>query len=343
MTDTCGNPLVSVIVPVYKTEDTVAACLESITAQTEKNIEIIVVDDGSPDRTCEIVETYIEQDLRIILIHQPNGGLGAARNAGIAKAKGEWLSFVDSDDVIEPDMLEAMLNEVHQDVKVINCQMVLDVIGKSGHIESTRVLPFPFKDELLTGFRAFEYFSVLLLPVMNSTCCKLFHHSLFTEGKLSFPENHRFGEDMQVSAFAFLNSEQVVFVHKPLYHYCRRCTQLTTTFSLKKANDLIKDMEDITSLAEAAGWKKSFNAFKQEMLFSATRQTVWTKAISKLDKKTMLKKINELCPRTESDYFGIKIPLMQRIKMSAMRKGYASLLCSMLEKLSWIPGFKLLM
>lgn len=100
--------MISIIVPIYKVEDYLAACIDSILASTYRDFELILVDDGSPDNCGKICDEYASKDNRIRVIHKPNGGLSDARNAGLKVAKGEFISFVDSDDVIHPRMLEVL-------------------------------------------------------------------------------------------------------------------------------------------------------------------------------------------------------------------------------------------
>lgn len=102
------KPKISVIVPVYKVEDTLERCIQSIRCQTLKDIEIILVDDGSPDKCPALCEQYAKDDERIIVVHKSNEGLGFARNSGIEIANGEYLAFVDSDDYIEIDMMNRL-------------------------------------------------------------------------------------------------------------------------------------------------------------------------------------------------------------------------------------------
>jgi len=104
--------LVSVIVPVYKVEEYLRECVDSIISQTYRNLEIILVDDGSPDNCPAICDEYAEKDKRIIVIHQQNGGLSAARNAGLDIASGEFICFVDSDDVLHPQYCEILLTGI---------------------------------------------------------------------------------------------------------------------------------------------------------------------------------------------------------------------------------------
>lgn len=107
-----NNPKISVIVPVYKVEKYLIKCVDSILAQTYKNLEIILVDDGSPDACPRICDQFAKLDDRIIVIHKENGGLSDARNAGLDIAKGEYIGFVDSDDYISPVMYETLLNRI---------------------------------------------------------------------------------------------------------------------------------------------------------------------------------------------------------------------------------------
>lgn len=106
------NPLISVIIPVYKVEDYLTACVESVLAQTYQNFEIILVDDGSPDNCPQMCDEFAARDSRIRVIHKPNGGLSSARNAGIDGAKGEYLAFLDSDDLWTPLFLERLYQAI---------------------------------------------------------------------------------------------------------------------------------------------------------------------------------------------------------------------------------------
>lgn len=114
-------PLLSVIVPVYKTERYLNQCIRSIIEQTYKNLEIILVEDGSPDHCSEICDQWGEKDSRIKVIHQANGGGGKARNCAINCAEGEYIAFVDSDDYIAPCMFEVLYSQFSNDVDIVEC------------------------------------------------------------------------------------------------------------------------------------------------------------------------------------------------------------------------------
>lgn len=116
------KPLISIIIPVYKVEKYLDRCLESVVNQTYRNLEIILIDDGSLDRCPEMCDSWAEKDNRIIVIHKQNAGVSAARNDGLAIAKGDLIGFVDPDDCIHPSMYEEMVNYlVSQDCDLVSC------------------------------------------------------------------------------------------------------------------------------------------------------------------------------------------------------------------------------
>ena len=127
-----ATPLISVIVPIYQVEAYLEECLDSILNQTYCNLEIILIDDGSPDRCGEICDRYASQDSRIQVIHQSNAGLSAARNAGMDIATGEYISFIDSDDYIDPHFYEKLLEgfKEYPEVKVTSCQVFKNENGE---------------------------------------------------------------------------------------------------------------------------------------------------------------------------------------------------------------------
>ena len=116
------NDLISIIVPVYNVEQYLDRCVKSLLQQTYKNLEIILVDDGSPDRCGQMCDNYAKLDSRVLVIHKENGGLSDARNAGLSHAHGEYIAFVDSDDYIEADMISELYNACHnQDADIVVC------------------------------------------------------------------------------------------------------------------------------------------------------------------------------------------------------------------------------
>ncbi len=147
-------PLISVIIPVYRTEKYLRKCVDSVLAQTYANLEIILVDNGSPDRCGQICDEYAQKDKRIRVIHQTNQGVSAARNAGLEIATGEYIAFVDSDDYIEPDMYEYLYGLIIKD----NTSMSMCNICQDEGYHTKKQTEQPYV--LISALDIFEYGSI---------------------------------------------------------------------------------------------------------------------------------------------------------------------------------------
>ena len=177
------DPLISVIVPIYNVEQYLDKCINSILNQTYHNLEIILVDDGSPDNCGAICDHYSVMDQRVKVIHKQNGGLSDARNAGLDVANGDFIAFVDSDDTIMPEMMEKLYERIvvdRSDMALCGCKRV----NKKGEI----LLEFFLPDNVLTGFGAleasYEYNGFLFSLTWNKLYKKhLFQHIRFPVGK----------------------------------------------------------------------------------------------------------------------------------------------------------------
>ena len=172
-------PLISVVVPIFNTERFIEKCLNSITNQTYRNIEIITVDDKSPDRSVTIVDELMKKDDRITLIrHQNNLGLGGARNTAIRAASGDWISFVDSDDFIEPDMINALYEgTVGGRFEIVTCGF--DRVNDTGAVLSSS---FQLTKKVDLRQKNINLFEVANPAFWN----KLYRRELFTEGNIFF-------------------------------------------------------------------------------------------------------------------------------------------------------------
>lgn len=141
------SPLVSVIVPMYNVEAYLGACVDSVLSQTLAEIELVLVDDGSPDRCGEMAEEYALQDSRVRVVHRENGGLGPARNSGLAVARGEYVGFVDSDDWVEPDMFEGLYRAASK----TGAQVVFTGLKTVSYGEVQEVREHPLAGQVLRG------------------------------------------------------------------------------------------------------------------------------------------------------------------------------------------------
>lgn len=213
--------LISVIVPVYNVEKYLRKCVDSILAQTYTNLEIILVDDGSPDNCGKICDEYAAKDSRIKVIHQENGGLSAARNAGLDVATGDYIGFVDSDDYIAPDMYE----KLYQAIEIYNSDIALCGFKKFELESRTEVYEkkLLYRDEFLK--------ELLLENIKSYAWNKLYKKSLFDN--VRFPEGELF-EDLKIMHLIGEKVSAVSFTNKILYYY--RIRQGSITFNNRGLN-----------------------------------------------------------------------------------------------------------
>ena len=180
------TPLVSVIIPVYKVEAYLDRCVQSVVDQTYKNLEIILVDDGSPDNCPAMCDAWAQKDERIRVIHQENGGSASARNAGLSIAHGVWIGFVDADDVVSVDMYESLLESAKKangDIAFCNIQFIDEKLFQEdtehtmyGTDNQTEVLILSQEEALVAHLD-----SAASVQINNSVCDKLFRSSLFAK------------------------------------------------------------------------------------------------------------------------------------------------------------------
>lgn len=179
--------MISVIVPVYKAEKVIARCIESVIAQEYTDWELILVDDGSPDRSGEICDEYALKDKRIRVVHQENAGASAARNHGIDIARGEYICFIDSDDYVSPTYLS--------DFGVVDYDKDFAIQGLTNVNEKGEILNSltPEEDANIPIQKMFGYSSLWYL--IKGPCCKLFRSELIKNNRIIFPIEYAYGED----------------------------------------------------------------------------------------------------------------------------------------------------
>lgn len=227
--DDSAAPLISVVVPVYRTQPYLRTCLDSILLQTERRIEVVVVDDGSFDDCPRICDEYARRDRRVRVIHQSHAGRSAARNAAIAVARGMWIGFVDSDDWIEADMYAALLAAAWEhDAQIAVCGRFEESFFSEWDSKTIAVGSAPLSSREALGLLVQD-------ETMRSYLCdKLFRRELF-EG-LSFPLGRDF-EDVAMVYRLFYRALRVARVDAPYYHYIFHGDNLVLSKRLSKHID----------------------------------------------------------------------------------------------------------
>lgn len=225
------TPLISLIIPVYKVEKYLDRCMQSVINQTYKNVEIILVDDGSPDQCGAMCDTYAKKDSRIRVIHKENGGLSDARNAGIEQMLGEFVAFIDSDDDISPYYIENLhraLEEMQADMSVSCFETVLDE-------NKPLATPHPYTAEEIELCSPKECMRRILYQnagIEVSAWGKLYRRDLFID--MRFPKGKLY-EDIPVIPRVICQCSRIAVIkNKDYYYYQRKNSIRSNSFSMKK-------------------------------------------------------------------------------------------------------------
>lgn len=224
--------MISVIIPVYNTKQYLQSCLDSLLAQSYTDLEIIFVDDGSTDGSAEMLDAFAARDSRIRVIHQPNGGVCAARNRGIEEARGEYLSFIDSDDTLEPDMYEVLTNLLREHgVRIAHCSY--------NRITAEGVKPIGNSAQVYIQSREEALECLLTGKLFVGSCwTKLYERRLFDS--VRFPSGIRTNEDMLVNFLVLSQVEKSAFADVCKYNYLTSETSsCIRTPQRKRAEDLL--------------------------------------------------------------------------------------------------------
>ncbi len=230
-------PLVSIVIPIYKVEEFLPDCLESAINQSYQNLEIICVNDGSPDRCGEILDKYAAQDKRIKVINQPNGGLSAARNHGLREASGEYVLFIDSDDWISTDCVEKLLSAIeksHADVAGVH-----DILS---YYSPQKIV----KDRILSGHSegAFQITPQLMRQMWVVAWGKLYRRQQLSDFKMAFPEGYIY-EDEYFHHVLLPNLHKIVIADGGAYYYRQRENSIMSQKKLRSGKDNLEIFERI--------------------------------------------------------------------------------------------------
>lgn len=234
---------ISIIVPVYKTEKYISNFIKSIIYQTYKNFELILVNDGTPDNSIKVAEELLkDSDVEYIVVNKENGGQSTARNAGIAKAIGKYLVFLDSDDVIQKDYLEVMYNAILLSKAEI-CICDLKYVKDKNIFEETERTE---KKEIKSGKDFFEDF--IMHRITIGPISLMIEKEILDKLSLRFNENSRYSEEFIFITQLLYNTEKVVHVKEQLYNYCLRKGSVSTGANIDKIINGFSEIEKASKI-----------------------------------------------------------------------------------------------
>lgn len=242
--------LLTVIIPVYNIEDEISRCIGSVIAQTYKNIEILLIDDGSKDESGEICDAYARKDRRIRVVHKSNQGLVAARKTGVEMAAGSMITFVDGDDWIEPDMYQVMMKyQLAEDADIVCSGLTLDSMGVLDYeidlIEEGTFHGIEIKNSVIPRMMYDWYHK--RRAISSSVACKLFKADLLRDRLRNVDDRITLGEDAAITYACIVMASSITIIHNSWYHYCIRessmCSKVGTDF-MDRVKYFYADMHD---------------------------------------------------------------------------------------------------
>ncbi|QWU98701.1 glycosyltransferase family 2 protein [Francisella salimarina] len=271
--------LVSIIIPIYNTQNYLPRCLESIINQSYKNLEIILVNDGSTDNSLEICESYAKKDSRMSIMNKENGGSSSARNLGLDICRGDYISFIDSDDWVEEDFIEALLEGIKKEnvgISIIGHKK----IDKEDFSDTNDIDNIP--KTVLTSSEAINLYMNNKLGT-TSVCNKLFASNLFD--KIRFPEGVYY-EDEYILLSLFFKSQKIYVNNQVKYYYLqRKGSRINSNYNWEKYYSLVFLLNNQKKLIEKK-MSAIKNLFYMKACFSIAERIKYT------PKNTDLYKLN---------------------------------------------------
>ena len=309
-----NNPLVSVIVPIYNIEKLLKRCIDSIVNQTYKNLEIILINDGSTDKSLDICKEYKKKDNRIVLIDQKNMGVAATRNKGLQSANGEFICFIDSDDYIDKTLVEEYVTNIKDSDLLISDYFVVE----DGKYKSN-VFPLSTIINTKEGIRNVQA-SLLSNKIKHqdtklySGCGfsflwnKLLKNEIIKKNSIKFPDKVTMSEDASFM-FRYLNKvEKITIINKPLYYHEEISSGLTHKF---KPNIIESDRKFIDSIKEEIDFNSKLmtDAYYGRLIkmFAGDCKTYIFHSENKESYKETLRKVYELIPEYKTAIKKVKL------------------------------------
>ena len=330
------NPKVSVVVPVYNVEKYLQRCVDSIRHQTLKDIEIILIDDGSPDNCPKMCDEYARIDPRIKVIHKQNAGLGMACNSGLDVARGEYVAFCDSDDWVDEEMYEKMYQKAsinHSDAVYSGLRRV----NSSGIILG--LLPHPKEDKIYEGYSISDLANDIIASqpscrydrtIQVSAKVVLYRRSVIDDNNIRFVSERQFPSEDLIFNLLFLKyATRAIVIPEYFYNYFVNDNSITSTFNSNRFNRMMKTVEHIKNLIPQLNSESEVRLSRyiigEARVFSTQ---IFNSSISKSEKLNLLNSLSQnpyFCNAVKN-YPVAKMPWKHFIVMFMLKKHFFSLL-----------------
>jgi glycosyltransferase involved in cell wall biosynthesis len=323
---------VSIVIPVFDASAYLEDCIQSILQQSLKEIEIIIVNDGSSDNSKFIIEEFAGKDNRIVFIDGPNEGVSAARNKGVKIAKGEFIGFVDADDWVEPGMYEKMYREaIAQGADWAICNVLVDSAGHPSHVR----LELTNETISLNQRRDSEIRAVMRFKYDYANWNKIYSREIVQQNHLLFEEGMRVGEDLLFNCCYIQYSFVMCIINEPFYHYMVHPDSVMSIDKHDEIEEYNKLYIGYHSYCKRQQLKNRLAGFDAEMR-RGFYYAVIPRIVSKI-RKSEKKWVNRMAKYAQSLKFADKAFFeytseelgsgIQRIKKFMLKKGYFRCVC----------------
>lgn len=295
------QPKVSIVLPIYGVEKYLDRCMDRILNQTLKEIEIIMVDDGSPDCCPQLCDEYAKKDSRVKVIHKENEGLGYARNSGMKMATGEFIAFIDSDDYVSYDMM-AHLYGIAKEYQAQAVYCGINIVNSDGFIMDVR----REVDELTCFTKKQDLFTIcldMISPIeknikpcfMMSVWHSIFDLQFLHLHNLSFCSERDFvSEDMIFDIDFFTCAEKVIFIPDPYYYYCHNDVSLSHTFNLNRYGRYRSHYKELLRRMPLKGFSAEDINYAHKFMISSTRNYLYNlfkSSVSYPEKRNLMRMV----------------------------------------------------
>lgn len=319
--------LISVIVPVYKVEAYLEKCVDSILAQSYKNLEIILVDDGSPDGCGEICDRYAQIDQRIVVVHKENGGLSDARNAGLDICRGKFVTFIDSDDWVEPEYVEylySLIRDHQADLSICEFRYVT---------EAGNEMNKPSDDHSVVVMNTEEALRNLCYGKMyfDSAWAKMYRVSDFKD--IRYPKG-KWYEDIPTTYRVMLRAEKLVFGKKALYNYLYRKEAISKQgfnakrldamyFVEKQCEDLVRNYPELQAACSLRLFTEYVYIYKNICTTSGGNRDIKKLIYHKIKKCRRGLPVNKLSLKMKAYYYVAAFGMHPFIQLAVMETRFS--------------------
>lgn len=308
-------PLISIVVPTYNNDKYINDCIESVVQQSYPNIELLIIDDGSSDKTIETIQLWQNQHHNIYMYRHAHSGVSASRNLGIAKAKGEYIFFIDADDTIQNNCIQTLFdiaNTTSSDITVIKRPNKFTAHSNSPkHTNNPQRTTVPGLDAAL---------EMLQYNIVISSWGKLFNLKLLKNNSINFNESLSYGEGFDFTIRAMLASKKVTITNQPLYNY--RVDSYTSIMSRYKTQMVNDSYRALNSIKEAL-YKKTLSYQHINIInyafFHTSYDLLNTVYAVKVKDKLAIQHIKTILRANSHNILGLKLSHKEKVKIISYR------------------------